>query len=256
MSDPQSPSRQAPDPTTIAIVLYDKFTALDAVGPYEVFSRLPGASVEFVAADPGPVRTDNGMLTLLVERSLGQVEHPDVVLVPGGPGDVAARAGESVRDWLREVDRTSTWTTSVCTGSLILAATGLIQGRRAACHWAWRDLLALFEVIPDPARIVRDGNAITGGGVTAGLDFAFVVAAELMGEAEAQALQLGLEYAPEPPFDAGLPETAPPEILAQVKKRIDALRPKRFAEAQAAVAALAATSARPQQPRDASGSAS
>ena len=119
----------------IAIVLYDKLTALDAIGPYEVLSRLPGASVTFVAAEPGPVRTDNGMLTLVAERSLEDVAQPDIVLVPGGPGEVAARAGGPVLEWLREVDATSTWTTSVCTGSLILAAAGLLDGRRATSHW-------------------------------------------------------------------------------------------------------------------------
>ena len=128
--------------------------------------------------------------------------------------------------------------TSVCTGSLILAATGLIRGRRAACHWAWRDLLSLFGVIPDPARVARDGNIITGGGVTAGLDFALTVAAELAGEDFAQTLQLNLEYAPAPPFDAGRPETAPPQVLAAAMARMDELLPKRRAEAGAAAARL------------------
>jgi transcriptional regulator GlxA family with amidase domain len=124
--------------------------------------------------------------------------------------------------------------TSVCTGSLILAATGLIKGRRAACHWAWRDMLELFGVIPDASRVARDGNVITGGGVTAGLDFAFVVAAELAGADFAQDLQLGLEYAPDPPFNAGRPETAPPAVLARVRGRMAQSLPQRLAEAKAA----------------------
>jgi putative intracellular protease/amidase len=128
--------------------------------------------------------------------------------------------------------------TSVCTGSLILAATGLIKGRRAACHWAWRDMLELFGVIPDPSRVARDGNLITGGGVTAGMDFALVVAAELAGEAFAQGLQLGLEYAPAPPWNCGRPETASPAILAAVKRNMEGMMPARLAQAKAAAAAV------------------
>jgi transcriptional regulator GlxA family with amidase domain len=134
----------------------------------------------------------------------------------------------------------ATYLTSVCTGSLILAASGLIRGRRAACHWAWRDLLALFDVTADPARVVRDGNVITGGGVTAGLDFALTVAAELAGAAFAQGIQLGLEYAPDPPFNAGRPETAPPQVLAAVLESMGGALPKRTAEAETAAARLPA----------------
>jgi len=130
--------------------------------------------------------------------------------------------------------------TSVCTGSLVLAATGLLQGRRAACHWAWRDMLPLFGAIPDTARVARDGDIITGGGVTAGLDFALTVAAELAGAEFAQGLQLQLEYAPAPPFDAGCPETAPPEILARVRRQLAAILPVRLAQAKQAAARLQA----------------
>jgi putative intracellular protease/amidase len=181
----------------IAILLYDKFTALDAIGPYEVLSRLPGARVAFVAAEPGPVRTDNGMLTLLAERSLEDTREPDMVLVPGGPGEVAARAGGGALDWLREADRTSTWTTSVCTGSLILAAAGLLDGRR----------------------VVFDGKLVTGAGVSAGIDMALTLVARIAGDVVAQAIQLGIEYDPQPPFDAGSPHKAPVEIVELLRSR-------------------------------------
>ncbi|HEX5224453.1 MAG TPA: DJ-1/PfpI family protein, partial [Solirubrobacteraceae bacterium] len=140
----------------IAILLYDRVTALDAIGPYEVLSRLPGARVTFVAAEAGPVRTDSGMLTLLAERSIAEVRAPEIVLVPGGPGEVAARAGESVLEWLRTVHETSTWTTSVCTGSLILAAAGLLEGRPATSHWLALDALRELGAEPTLQRVVFD----------------------------------------------------------------------------------------------------
>jgi putative intracellular protease/amidase len=196
-----------------AIVLYDKFTALDAIGPYEVLSRLPGASVTFVAAQRGPLSTDNGMLTVLPERSLEQAGEPDIVLVPGGPGDVVERAGETVLEWLRTVDRTSTWTTSVCTGSLILAAAGLLDGRRATSHWLALDRLRALGAEPVAERVVFDGKLVTAAGVSAGIDMALTLAARVAGETVAQAIQLGIEYDPQPPFDAGSPQKAPAEVV-------------------------------------------
>jgi putative intracellular protease/amidase len=196
-----------------AIVLYDKFTALDAIGPYEVLSRLPGASVTFVAAQRGPLSTDNGMLTVLAERSLEQAGEPDIVLVPGGPGDVVERAGETVLEWLRTVDRTSTWTTSVCTGSLILAAAGLLDGRRATSHWLALDRLRALGAEPVAERVVFDGKLVTAAGVSAGIDMALTLAARVAGETVAQAIQLGIEYDPQPPFDAGSPQKAPAEVV-------------------------------------------
>lgn len=201
----------------IAILLYDKFTALDAIGPYEVLSRLPGASVTFVAAETGPVRTDNGMLTLLVEHSLEDVTQPEIVLVPGGPGEVAARAGGAALEWLRAVDRTSTWTTSVCTGSLVLAAAGLLDGRRATTHWLAFDELRRLGAEPVDERVVFDGKLVTAAGVSAGIDMALALAARIAGDQIAQAIQLGIEYDPQPPFDAGSPEKAPAEIVAAVR---------------------------------------
>jgi transcriptional regulator GlxA family with amidase domain len=202
-----------------AIVLYDRFTALDAIGPYEVLSRLPGARVTFVAAQAGPVRTDNDMLTLVAERSLEEAGRPDVVLVPGGPGDVAGNAGPAVLDWLRSAHETSTWTTSVCTGSLILAAAGLLQGRRATSHWLALEELRRLGVEPASERVVFDGKLVTAAGVSAGIDMALTLAARIAGDTVAQAIQLGIEYDPQPPFDAGSPRKAPAEVVELVRSR-------------------------------------
>jgi transcriptional regulator GlxA family with amidase domain len=217
----------------IAIVLYDRFTALDAIGPYEVLSRLPGAELAFVAAQPGPVRTDNGMLTLVAERSLQQEPNPDIVLVPGGPGEVAERAGGAVLDWLRKVDQTSTWTTSVCTGSLILAAAGLLDGKRATSHWMAMDELARLGAQPVSERVVFDGKLVTAAGVSAGIDMALTLAARVAGDEVAQAIQLGIEYDPQPPFDAGSPKTAPAQIveLLRAHSRFQAQEEQRLAAA-------------------------
>jgi putative intracellular protease/amidase len=203
----------------IAIVLYDKFTALDAIGPYEVLSRLPGATVTFIAPQAGPVRTDNGMLTLIAERSLGEVTEPDIVLVPGGPGEVAARAGGATLDWLRQADSTSTWTTSVCTGSLILAAAGLLDGKRATSHWLAIDELRRLGAEPVDERVVFDGKLVTAAGVSAGIDMALALAARIAGDTVAQAIQLGIEYDPQPPFDAGSPSKAPAEVVELLRNR-------------------------------------
>ena len=215
----------------IAIVLYDKLTALDAIGPYEVLSRLPGATLQFVAAEPGPVRTDNGMLTLLAEHSLADAAQPDIVLVPGGPGEVAARAGGAVLEWLTEVDRTSTWTTSVCTGSLILAAAGLLDGRRATSHWLALDELGRLGAEAVQERVVFDGKYATAAGVSAGIDMALALAARIAGDTVAQAIQLGIEYDPQPPFDAGSPHKAPADAveLLRARSRYEAQQPQALA---------------------------
>jgi putative intracellular protease/amidase len=202
----------------IAILLYDKLTALDAIGPYEVLSRLPGATVTFVAQTPGPVRTDNGMLAILAETSIDEVQTPDILLVPGGPGEVAARAGGPTLDWVRTVHETTTWTTSVCTGSLVLAAAGLLNGRRATSHWLALEQLARLGAQPVSERVVFDGKIVTAAGVSAGIDMALALAARIAGDQVAQAIQLGIEYDPKPPFDAGSPEKAPPEIVKQLRR--------------------------------------
>jgi transcriptional regulator GlxA family with amidase domain len=202
-----------------AILLYDRFTALDAIGPYEVLSRLPGASVTFVAAEPGLIRTDNGMLTVQADRSLEEVPAPEIVLVPGGPGEVAARAGGPALQWLRAAHETSTWTTSVCTGSLILAAAGLLYGKRATGHWLAMDTLRELGAEATAERVVFDGKIVTAAGVSAGIDMALALAAAIAGEQVAQAIQLSIEYDPQPPFDAGSPSKAPAEIVELLRAR-------------------------------------
>jgi transcriptional regulator GlxA family with amidase domain len=200
-----------------AILLYDGFTALDAIGPYEVLGRLPGARVTFVAAETGPVRTDNRMLAIEADARLADVPAPDIVLVPGGPGEVAARAGGPALDWLRAANETSTWTTSVCTGSLILAAAGLLDGRRATGHWLAMDKLDELGADAVAERFVFDGKIVTAAGVSAGIDMALALAARIAGDDVAQAIQLGIEYDPHPPFGAGSPDTAPPDIVALLR---------------------------------------
>ena len=201
----------------IAIVLYDRLTALDAIGPYEVLSRLPGARVTFVGTQAGPVRTDNGMLTLLAETAVSELTDPDIVLVPGGPGEVAERAGGEVLEWLRAVDPGTTWTTSVCTGSLILAAAGLLEGRPATSHWLALGELEALGAKPTSQRVVFDGKYVTAAGVSAGIDMALTLLERIAGPELAQAVQLGIEYDPQPPFDSGSPEKAPAEIVAMLK---------------------------------------
>jgi transcriptional regulator GlxA family with amidase domain len=173
--------------------------------------------VTFVAAESGPVRTDNGMLTLLAERSIEDVSDPDIVLVPGGPGEVAARAGGGVLEWLRAAHETTAWTTSVCTGSLILAAAGLLEGRRATSHWLALEELGRLGAVAVSERVVFDDKIVTAAGVSAGIDMALALAARVAGEDVAQAIQLGIEYDPQPPFDSGSPEKAPAAIVARLR---------------------------------------
>jgi putative intracellular protease/amidase len=203
----------------IAILLYDRFTALDAIGPYEVLSRLPGARVTFVAAEAGPVATDNGMLRILAERSIEEVPQADILLVPGGPGEVAARAGGPALEWLGSLHETSTWTTSVCTGSLILAAAGLLDGVHATSHWLALDTLREMGADVVDERVVFDGKIVTAAGVSAGIDMALTLAGEIAGVQVAQAIQLGIEYDPQPPFQAGSPAKAPAEIVELLRAR-------------------------------------
>jgi putative intracellular protease/amidase len=203
----------------IAILLYDRFTALDVVGPYDVLSHLPGAEVVFVAERPGPVVNEVGSLHLVASAALGDVTRPDVVLVPGGPGQNAHMADGPVRRWIQAVDAHSTWTASVCSGSLLLAAAGLLTGRPATSHWLVRDSLADHGAIPIADRVVFDGKYVTAAGVSAGLDMAFALAGRIAGDAVAQAIQLAHEYDPRPPYQSGNPDTAPRAIADAVLAR-------------------------------------
>jgi putative intracellular protease/amidase len=203
----------------IAILIYDRFTALDAVGPYEVLSRLPGATVTFVAEQTGPKRTGAGRLALLADASLADLPHPEIVLVPGGPGRKALMDNGPVHDWLRAADERSTWTTSVCTGSLILAAAGLLKDKRATTHWLSLDELGSLGAEPTSERVVFDGKYVTAAGVSAGIDMALALTAQIAGADTAQAIQLSIEYDPQPPFDAGSPEQAPPAVVEAVRAR-------------------------------------
>ena len=223
----------------IVFALFPGVTQLDFTGPHLVFSRLPGASVILASATGDPIEADG--ITFAGLRRLAEIPACDVLCVPGGAGITDNAIGdEAFLGELRRLAATARFVTSVCTGSLALGAAGLLRGRRAACHWAWRGLLAPFGAIADPGRVVRDGNVISGGGVTAGIDFALSVAAELAGPETAQAIQLQIEYAPMPPFDAGLPETAPPAILARVRDRNALAWPRREAAVAAAASRLAA----------------
>jgi putative intracellular protease/amidase len=201
----------------IAILLYDRFTALDAIGPYEVLSRLPGAEVTFVAEEPGLVRTDTRRLAVNADAALAELQSPEILLVPGGPGQTALMQDGPVHDWLRAAHERSEWTTSVCTGSLILAAAGLLEGRRATSNWQALDRLRELGVEVVGERVVFDGKLATSAGVTAGIDMALGLAAKIAGEQIAQAIQLGLEYDPEPPFGAGSPATAPAPVVEAVR---------------------------------------
>ncbi|MGW2262756.1 DJ-1/PfpI family protein [Streptomyces sp. NPDC004749] len=200
----------------VAIVLYPGFTALDVIGPYEVLGRLPDTEVVFVAETPGLVRNDMRSLSIDVVARLDDVPEPDVVIVGGGPGQLDQMSDGSLHAWLRRVNRPSTWMTSVCTGSLILAAAGILTGRRATSHWGALEQLAEFGVTPVNERVVIDGRYATGAGVSAGIDMALTLAGLIAGDDVAQAVQLLIEYAPRPPYDSGTRDDASPEIVEKL----------------------------------------
>jgi len=221
----------------VVFALYPRVTQLDFTGPFEIFARLPRARCVLASTDGGTIQGDGGITFSGVER-LADVTDCALLCVPGGFGTVAAMESQAFLSELRRLATRAQFVTSVCTGSLLLAAAGLLRGKRAACHWAWRELLADFGVTPDPARIVRDGNVITGGGVTAGIDMALAVMAEIAGVDYAETVQLALEYAPEPPFDSGRPERARPQILAAALQRLNAIRGERSMAVERAAASL------------------
>ncbi|MGW6569589.1 DJ-1/PfpI family protein [Streptomyces sp. NPDC054975] len=198
----------------IAVLLYDRFTTLDAVGPYELLARIPGAETVFVAKKPGPVRNDQGSLALVADKALSDVPNPDIVLVPGGPDSREVMNDPEILAWLRTADATSTWTTSVCTGSLILGAAGLLSGRRAATHWLAYEELRALGVEPTGERVVFEGKYVTAAGVSSGIDMALHLIGRIAGDEAAQTIQLLTEYDPQPPYDAGSPEKAPAAIVA------------------------------------------
>ncbi|MEH6375426.1 DJ-1/PfpI family protein [Streptomyces sp. KLMMK] len=199
----------------IAFLLYPGFTALDAVGPFDTLRALPGAEAVLVAERPGPVYNESGNLSLVAEASLAEVTAPDIVVVPGAADPSGPMAPGPVREWLQEVDRTTTWTTSVCTGSLVLAAAGLLTSRRATCHWLYLDKLASFGVKATGERVVTDGKYVTAAGVSSGIDMGLTLVGRIAGDRAAQSVQLLIEYDPQPPYDAGSPEKAPADLVAE-----------------------------------------
>lgn len=200
----------------VAILVFEKLTALDAIGPYEVLRSVPGWEVRFVGPRKGTVRTDSGALGLSADYALEEVTEPDIVLVPGGEGNRPLLKDETVLGWLREVNESTKWTASVCTGSLVLAAAGLLDGRRATSHWLYLEQLRELGADPVGGRFVEDGKFVTAAGVSAGIDMALHLVSREVGPEVAQAIQLGIEYDPQPPFDAGSPSKAPTQIVDAV----------------------------------------
>jgi cyclohexyl-isocyanide hydratase len=221
----------------VVFALYPRVTQLDFTGPYEVLARLPGARCVLASASGGDLEADGG-ITFAGVRRLADIEHCALICVPGGFGTIEAMEDQELIAQIRRLAMNARYVTSVCTGSLVLGAAGLLKGRRATSHWAWRDALSAFGATPDPARVVRDGNVITGGGVTAGIDFALAVVAEIAGDDYAQSVQLSIEYAPAPSFNSGRPELAPAHILSETQQRYERVRRARDAAIERAAARL------------------
>ncbi len=200
----------------IVCLLFDGITALDIVGPYETLQRLPDANVKFVAKEKGPVRTDNGFLALHADFSLDEVTSADVLVVPGGFATVELEKDEKLLEWIRAIDATTTWTTSVCTGSMLLAAAGLLEGKEATSHWFSLDRLKEYGAIPTGRRVVEQGKIVTAAGVSSGIDMGLTLAARIADDEFAQAIQLGIEYDPQPPFDAGSLDKAPQKVVERL----------------------------------------
>ncbi len=208
----------------IVIVLFDRITALDAIGPYEVLSRIPGAEITFAGPTKGVVRTDNRCLGLSVDGLLKDAPRPDVLVVPGGYGVDALRADPSVLAWVRQAHAQSTWTTSVCTGALVLGEAGVLRGLQATTHWNYMDDLAALGATPVRERVVWQGKVVTAAGVSAGIDMALSLTAKIAGDDVARMIQLGIEYDPQPPFDCGSPEKAPAALVETLRQFVAARR--------------------------------
>jgi cyclohexyl-isocyanide hydratase len=212
----------------IGILVFPRVQQLDLTGPYEVFASLPAANVHLVWKDRSAITSATG-LVLAPTMTFGECPTLDVLCIPGGAGVNALLEDAAVLGFVRAQAARARYVTSVCSGSLVLGAAGLLRGRRATTHWLSHDFLARFGAIPVHGRVVRDGNLITAGGVTAGIDFGLAVVAELAGQAQAEAIQLALEYAPQPPFRAGTPGEAPAAVLATVRKQMAPTRAAREA---------------------------
>ena len=221
----------------VVFAIYPHVTQLDFTGPHEVLARLPGAQCILASSTGGDLEADGGLVFTKV-RKLADIERCALICVPGGFGTIEAMEDQELLTQLRRLAKTARYVTSVCTGALVLGAAGLLKGKRATSHWAWRDALSAFGAIPDSARVVRDGNVFTGGGVTAGIDFALTVLAEVAGDEFAQSIQLGIEYAPAPPFNSGRPDLAPAHILANTQQRYESVRSARDAAVKRAAARL------------------
>lgn len=222
---------------SIGLLLFPNLTQLDLTGPYEVFARAPGASIHLVWKNLAPVASDKG-LAILPTATFSDCPRLDLICVPGGPGQIALMDDTETLDFLRRAAGEAQWVTSVCTGSLVLGAAGLLQGYRATSHWSSVDQLALLGAEPVAQRVVRDGNRITGAGVTSGIDFALHIVADLYGQDVAEAIQLQMEYDPAPPFSTGSLATAPPEFVARARERIRDFMARRQAATQKAARLL------------------
>jgi transcriptional regulator GlxA family with amidase domain len=197
----------------VAFLLYDRFTALDWVGPHEVFNSLPDSECVTVAEKAGPIGNETGSIEVVAAKTLDEVTSPEIVVVPGGLGNRLLLEHEPLHEWIRTVHETSEWTTSVCTGSLLLAAAGLLEGKKATTHWLARDVLTSLGAEAVPDRVVEEGKIITAAGVSSGIDMALRLVQKTHGDEAAQAVQLGIEYDPQPPFDSGSPEKASESVI-------------------------------------------
>ena len=226
------------DPIRVVFLVYPNVTQLDLTGPAQILSRLGNSTLDLVWKTRELVQTDSGF-ALLPTATLDETASADILCVPGGFGCVDVMHDDETLDWVRRIGSEAQWVTSVCTGSLILGAAGLLQGYRATSHWAWRDYLTLFGAEPVAERVVFDRNRVTGGGVTAGIDFALALTAKIRGETFAKTIQLGLEYDPHPPFDAGSPDAAGEDLIEAVRERSNRMAPDREQRVREAAERLA-----------------